>query len=185
MYSLFEPIPLNRTCKSALIPQDYCRCGVNLAVGKRSSGSIRFGNLVVAQVNAILKAEIKRKVCVRLKFKEFLYVREIGDGEVWNGLGKLEPFVDHLVGLVAEPSGAHFEANVRLFPDNGTMMIVGEISRINSYEGQNDCLEGYELKNYCMCVDYYEKTRRRTRGSKRQRKTVARKEHHRKSRSAV
>ena len=85
-------------------------------------------------------------------------MREIGEGDVWNNFGKLETYKDHLVALEAAPSGAHFEAKVRLFLSNDTMSVVGDISRINSYEGQNECLKDYKLKNYCMCRDYFEKT---------------------------
>ena len=83
-------------------------------------------------------------------------MREIGEGDVWNNFGKLETYKDHLVALEAAPSGAHFEAKVRLFLNNDTMSVVGDISRINSYEGQNNCLKDYKLKNYCMCRDYFE-----------------------------
>ena len=174
VYSLFEPIPLNRTCKSALIPEDYCRCGVNMAVGRKSSGSIRLGHAVVSRINEIIQVEIKGNVCVPLKFQELLYAREIAEGEMRNGLGKLELFKDHLVGLTAAPCTATFEAKLRLFLNNGTMKIVGEISRTNRYEGQNDCLKGYKLKPYCICVDYYEK-RKRAYELKRARKIARRK----------
>ena len=107
-----------------------------------------------------MNAEVKGNVCVPLKFQQLLYATKIWDGEMRNGLGKLEPFKNHLVGLTAAPSAVTFEAKVRMFPNNGTMKIVGEISRTNRCEGKNDCLTVHKLNHSCICVDYYEKRKR-------------------------
>ncbi|CAG7731387.1 unnamed protein product, partial [Allacma fusca] len=158
VYSFFEETPLNRSCVSSGVPQLYCRCGVTPTADTISNSSIKFGEFVIKAVNGLLLEFILNDTCVPLQFSKFLYRRELSEGEVWNNFGELITYEDHLVGLEATPSKAHFEARVWLF-QNDTMMLIGDVSRINSYKGQNDCIKDYTLKNFCMCRNYWLKFR--------------------------
>jgi len=150
-YSFFESAPKNRTCESSAIPQRFCMCGVTPEVDKKSDKTIHLAKFVISQVNSNqLKSVISRKECHNLVFSKVLYGRQLGEGEVWNNFGKLDRFQDYLVAFEAVPGKGHFEARVRVF-QNGTQR-ADTVSRINSYQGQSDCVHDYVLKSYCMCT---------------------------------
>lgn len=149
-YSFFEYIPNNRTCESATISQRYCMCGVTPQVSKTSALSSHLGDIVVSHVNYLLQSVIESGDCATLKFSKFLYGREVGHGEVWNNFHKLINYKDYLVALEVKPSHAHFESKIRIL-QNSTARILGDISRINSYKGQSDCVSDSRLKPYCFC----------------------------------
>ncbi|ODN00949.1 hypothetical protein Ocin01_05733 [Orchesella cincta] len=149
-YSFFEFIPNNRTCEASTIPQRYCMCGVTPAVSKASTLSSHLGDVVVSHINYMLESVIKSGKCATLKFSNFLYGREVGHGEIWNNFNQLINYKDYLVALEASPSKAHFEAKIRIL-QNATERILGDITRINSYQGQSECIPDFKLKSYCFC----------------------------------
>jgi hypothetical protein len=48
------------------------------------------------------------------------------------------------------PGGARFEATV--FRSKGTFTLKGDVSRINTYDNQTDCVDDAGLKQYCNCT---------------------------------
>lgn len=151
-YSFFEYVPGNRTCESSGIPQRYCMCGVTPVVSRTSSLSSHMGDIVVGHVNYLLQSVIRTGDCATLKFSKFLYGREVGHGDVWNNFHQFIGYKDYLVALEAGPSKAHFEAKIRIL-QNSTTHILGDITRINSYKGQSDCVSDFKLKPYCFCKE--------------------------------
>lgn len=151
-YSFFEFIPMNRTCEGSSIPQRYCMCGVTPAVSKTSTLSSHLGDIVVSHINYMLQSVINSEKCVALKFSKFLYGREVGHGEIWNNFNQLINYKDYLVALEATPGKGHFESKIRIL-QNSTARILGDITRINSYQGQSDCISDFKLKSYCLCKD--------------------------------
>ncbi|CAG7724398.1 unnamed protein product, partial [Allacma fusca] len=154
-YSLFEETPRNRTCISSGIREDFCRCGVNQTINIKAKIVNKMGYSMISEINSILADEISMNICVSLKFKTILYVRDLNSGEGGSNLGKTVSFRDFLVAVEAAPSGGRFEASFRVF-ENKTMKILGEVNRVNSYHGQSECLQDYKLQAYCLCKDYYE-----------------------------
>ena len=165
-FSFFEKIPSNRTCESARIPREYCRCGVNPKMSHKSKLSKLFMKKVVVTINSYMEQEIKRNVCVPLVAHSAVYLREIGQGEVWNNMGKLVPYTDFVLGMTVKISGGMFEAVVR-HVNSKNVAVVGEVSRTNRYAGQSDCVNDSRMKNYCLCWDFYEKLMARQRERKR------------------
>lgn len=149
-YSFFEYIPGNRSCESSSIPQRYCMCGVTPVVSRSSTLSSHLGDIVISHINYLLQSVINSGDCATLKFTKFLYGREVGHGEVWNNFHQFINYKDYLVALEAGPSKAHFESKIRIL-QNSTARILGDITRINSYKGQSDCVSDFKLKPYCFC----------------------------------
>jgi hypothetical protein len=152
--SFFDIGPKNRTCETSGIPQKYCICGVTPHLFQNKELIAKSSNLIVSQINKYL--EPMKNSCVVLEYKKSVYAREVGNGEKWNNLGKIEGYTDHILALETKPGDGRFEGRVRSW-NNGLQDVLGEISRINSYKGQSDCVEDYLLKNYCMCKDVVEK----------------------------
>lgn len=65
-------------------------------------------------------------------------------------------YVDYLIAIETTLNFAHFEAKLRVY-DNGTWHTLGDISRINSYKGESDCMEDPLLKPFCLCEDAYDR----------------------------
>lgn len=150
-YSFFESAPTNRTCENSAIPQRFCMCGVTPEVDKKSEKSTQLAKFIISEVNRVqLDSVINMNQCHSLNFSKVLYGRELLPGDIWNNFGKLEKFQDYIIAFEANPGKGHFEARVRAF-QNGTKVIMDNVSRINSYKGQSDCIQDYVLKNYCMC----------------------------------
>lgn len=153
-YSFFEYVPGNRSCESSSIQQRDCMCGVTPLPSQSSTFSSNWGDAVVFHINELLQSVINSGQCARLKFTKLIYSREVGYGEVLNDFKQFINYTDHLVALEAVPSKAHFESKIRIL-QNFTTQILGDISRINSYEGQSDCVSDFSLKPYCFCNKLY------------------------------
>ncbi|XP_021943412.1 uncharacterized protein LOC110842020 isoform X2 [Folsomia candida] len=145
----------NRTCESSAIPEKYCMCGVSPSLTTSSRLSAELGVFIVTQINADLSAQNLTSLCSPVNYTTFLYGRQVGEGEVWNGVGKLEPYRDVLIAFETSPWEGRFEARVRI-RDNAAMTLLGSVGRINSYAGKSDCITHYKMKNYCTCKNLWE-----------------------------
>jgi len=159
--SLFSLGRLNRTCEESGIPQRYCLCGLTPHLFKDKKLIKQFGELIVNKVNEIIKERDTSSQCAALEYKSQVYVREVGGGDKWNNLGKIEPYKDYVMALETSPGGGRFESRIRHF-ENGVLELEGAgVSRINSYAGLSDCVTSdYVLRNYCMCKDVVEKQKK-------------------------
>jgi len=154
--SFFDLSPEDINCEDSGIPQKYCRCGVSPELLPSSAMTSDLGRFVVKEVNGYLGALVQNGTCALLNMSSLLYSRELGSGEVGNMTEEFMSYTDYLVALVTIPRDGKFEAKIRIF-QNSTKTIIGEVSRINSYEGLSDCMSDYRLKNYCICSDVLKK----------------------------
>lgn len=72
-------------------------CGVAKSDFSGSNLTLEIGKFIVATINDELAANLSQANCSRLSYSSFLYGREVGKGEVWNGHVKLEPYRDVLI----------------------------------------------------------------------------------------
>lgn len=177
--SLFQVGPAERNCEDSSIPQKYCMCGVSPDLTTSSELATQLGKFIVTEVNSELtSANLSSSLCAVLSYSGFLYGREVGQGEVWNGQGALVGYKDVLLGLETTPWEARFEARVRLF-STGTKNLLGSVGRINSYSGKSECISDYQMKNYCICQTLWEVEEKRRKDKKKGKKVM---KHHRKRR---
>lgn len=145
--SLFGQIPGNRTCKDASVPAHYCVCETAAPIDNSDSRAVTAANIIVGYVNHLLK-DISDK-CSELSVNGIMsavLVKTMEDS------GK-EDETEQKVRVVVEakPSMALFEATVILHGTSGEVW--GDVSRINPYAGQSDCIRHAILRKYCFCTD--------------------------------
>lgn len=67
------------------------------------------------------------------------------DGRAKGMIGKLR------IILRTSPGGALFEATLQYREDSESYFVLGDISRINPYGKQSDCIDEAILRKYCFC----------------------------------
>ncbi|XP_054719177.1 uncharacterized protein LOC129228522 [Uloborus diversus] len=159
--SLFGEIPAERNCKSAYILPHWCVCHDYRKMSTDDPLSIRAANSLLEKVNnlthsyrnvcaflsidKVLDVRASQPTTAMLKFDELKYSadeKSIVYGE------KAEPYVELLLTVKANPGGAEFESTIRSFRDRFEVL---DVSRINMYGKQGDCVNDSELHKYCYC----------------------------------
>ncbi|KAF5298405.1 hypothetical protein FQR65_LT01183 [Abscondita terminalis] len=143
-YSLFEPIPDNRTCANAHISSHWCTCQVSTVINKNETVIIEIANYSVQHLNRLLGGYAE---CAKLS------LAEIYNARVHSSEKKIQAnsyTLDYTIGFRTEPGGGNFEATIR--KKNSTFSVLGSISRINLYGDQSRCINDFQLKLYCYCV---------------------------------
>jgi hypothetical protein len=159
--SLFQETPLNRSCENAGIPEKYCMCGVSSNLLTNSNLTTKLGIFIVNSINQdLFNSKLSPDPCIPLKYSKFLYGREVGSGdiEVEIDAGKVRyRHQDVLIAIKTKPWNAKFEARVRIKgSENNNIELLGDVGRINSYQGKSDCIQDYRMKNYCDCKNLWE-----------------------------
>jgi hypothetical protein len=135
--SLFEEIPINRSCSTEGISEHWCACTQHIRIHNLQNIS-SFANFIVSEVNQLLTPVSTH--CKKLELDQILSVfeRKTVDDEKY-----------YIISISVRPSRAIFEATI--FLSNNQMRIVGEISRINEYGSQSNCINNSFLQKYCYC----------------------------------
>lgn len=172
--SLFTNIAqLNRTCEEAGVPAHFCPCKEYRLVPINNYRVLKICNKAVSFINTILRdnAESKRK-CSELKLKEIIRVRIIAPSEKMQkhdktfdtkecdhcGLKEDKTFrmkvTQYEVVFSVEPSRGVYEATVEYLHDTRTIRVIPDISRVNQYGSQPNCIaKKYpHLRKYCFCM---------------------------------
>lgn len=151
-YSLFEPIPTNRTCDSAGIESHWCTCQQSESVDKNDRIVVEAAKFTVDYINDQLEGYAD---CANLTLAEIFNARLHSSSE--NVLvGKHYNYTrDFTIAFRTTPGDANFEATVRQHLQKGkpgySFNITGTISRINLYGKQSLCVTDFHLKLYCYC----------------------------------
>ena len=161
VYSLFEEIPITRTCESALIPEENCPCGLDIhdaSLKEKHDIAKNLTDKMLSVMNGYLEKEIKSNVCVPLELEELSYFRTVRRSPFQEEIpGEAHVrFNDYVIGVVVKYSGATYEAFARVMDDDLTVMEKGLRLMIPTV-GQSSCLKGHEYQQLCMCRDYVER----------------------------
>ncbi|KAF5298404.1 hypothetical protein FQR65_LT01182 [Abscondita terminalis] len=149
-YSLFEPIPTNRTCLNAGIAPHWCTCQSSTDIKRNSDIVVEVVNFSIDYINTKLKGYAE---CAKLKLLDVLSAREHAPVDVL-----LEPkhSIDYTIVFKTLPGEGVFEATVRKhFHESGGnhyFKMTGTVSRINLYGSQSSCMTDFHLKLYCYCI---------------------------------
>lgn len=158
--SLFTRIPLNRTCQSAGISEEWCLCShFDTFTGSEQSKQV-LGHFVAGQVTRILVDEPK---CAHLKLTKVTQVLIRTEPRSTDGSDLFT------VQVVLKPGNGLFDATVRV--KNASLLslnltsdflsakfilpnvsLIGDISRINSYGNQSACIDDSVKEKYCFCT---------------------------------
>ncbi|XP_017023548.1 uncharacterized protein [Drosophila kikkawai] len=133
--SLFLPIPEERSCSSAEIPEHYCQCYNYVKIPFNLDIVQRAARFVVDSINELLVAYPK---CQRLQLSH------VEDAY------KRDPKQTVTVRLVTEPGGGHYDATVH--HDHNISTLQGRITRTDQYKEQSLCIEKSIIQQYCYCL---------------------------------
>ncbi|XP_008207346.2 uncharacterized protein LOC100117011 [Nasonia vitripennis] len=155
--SMFKPIPDYRSCELAGIPEHWCMCHSRRNVSHDDPVVLKVVDFVVREINDMLA---KYPQCARLAPLSLLDAKALGDrsSESDDKAKKKDedkqpaaPWTDYTVTLETTPGNAVFEGSTRYRSDNGTMTLVGSISRLNAYGKQSACVDDFHMRLYCYC----------------------------------
>uniref|UniRef100_T1JGR6 Uncharacterized protein n=1 Tax=Strigamia maritima TaxID=126957 RepID=T1JGR6_STRMM len=147
--SLFGPIAANRTCSRAGIAPQFCTCSSERELSADDERSTLAADVVVAEINSITSPFRSECSVLTLGYVRNSYLVSDKDSET----DKIR------VVLETEPGRGVFEGFVEYSADAGRMQkVLGDIGRINRYDGQDKCLSRsmrankVDLRNFCYCV---------------------------------
>lgn len=146
--SLFESIPLNRTCANALIPDDMCSCFRKETLTdqeklRQETNGHDFKSIAMLTVNRVNRLIDKvNHLCKPFELSRVVSIKKIY-------IKKNTLFYTSVV--VLRPGDAWFETNLKM--RNEKLVLDGEPVRISAYGTQSKCVKDNFLVNYCYCKD--------------------------------
>ena len=163
--SLLREIPKERNCHHAGIQPHWCLCLEQKEVPSKSAMSVKVAKFLVAQINDVISSSfhlcarlslVKVSLVVRMKSNEKILRFENSFNDVLNKTvvygDRTNAPVIYQVTLTTDPGHAQFEATMIFDPDRDELKLAGQISRINAYGGQSNCVENSLLKKFCYCL---------------------------------
>ncbi|XP_047491338.1 uncharacterized protein LOC125040694 isoform X2 [Penaeus chinensis] len=145
--SLFEEIPVNRTCADATIPEHYCTCEHQSEVSVDDKILLDAATYTVSQLNEQLA---RFEECAQL------YVQKIIRGQVGSRRKGAESKEKHPISVITVlfetlPGEGKLEAT--LTHHKNEFELTAEISRVNMYGNQSHCISDPFYQRYCYCND--------------------------------
>ncbi|KAI8493385.1 hypothetical protein Bbelb_287820 [Branchiostoma belcheri] len=168
--SLFQEIPLNRTCEDASIADHWCTCLQSVPVDNKDQIVQEAADFAVSYMNKL--TEMHRSLCAELSLDNITHAEIVkpnekvlefvkSDRKYRNAIfgAKLNvTFLDLLITLKTRPNGGAYEVSVNKWLSGETLKIeiTGDISRINAYGDHPRCIQDNfpHLKKYCFCREF-------------------------------
>ncbi|EDW63236.1 uncharacterized protein [Drosophila virilis] len=149
--TLFEILPVNRSCNDAAIPSHCCSCEPHTRVPK-SVAVKAMAKLVVYRIRQYLRMNNYDGQCYRLELRNLLraYRKQYLDAK-GNEVKSDDGFYSYRLRLTTRPKGA-FRATV--FTNlNANIVRVREelIERLNVYRNDSYCVTSPRAKEFCIC----------------------------------
>lgn len=161
------PLPKDRTCNQAGIPDHYCTCTIETQMNINDTLVVESANFLVNYLNHILKNV--SDICSKIYLTKILFAKVVDvDEKVKKGIRNLVEAMDHdagyevrkstsvykqvRIGIETHPNRALFEALLRkeIFGKK-LWSLSGTISRYSTYSGLSDCVNDRHLRKYCSC----------------------------------
>ncbi|CAC5414712.1 unnamed protein product [Mytilus coruscus] len=158
--SLFRPIPNDRSCADAGIDEHNCVCYSSDSVNVKSPIVVTLAEYVTANINK----QIQLEKCAKLSLKKIQYAKRIHSQLSYDASNQnkkpllymfYKPKEDlrerYQISFDVYPSNALFEVTVESYGQNH-FVVLGDISRTNTYGNQSACITKTELRKFCYCV---------------------------------
>ncbi|XP_034949580.1 uncharacterized protein [Chelonus insularis] len=149
--SLFQPVPVERSCEDAGISPHWCTCTGFLPEDPESKVALAGAQTFIDYIENVIK-DFKdkkgRRICAKLKLKRIYRVDKILNLDNITIADDVEKY-SYLIEL--SPGGGLFETTVEIDKDGRSRMSEEEVSRINSYAKDAKCLDN-GFKKYCYCL---------------------------------
>jgi hypothetical protein len=149
---MFKPIPEQRTCATAGIPEHWCMC--------HERHNVSHDDPIVAKVVGQLVKELNGMLgyypqCAQLQALALIDAKVLSNNAAEKSEDSKEakraPWTDYTVIIETTPGNAVFEGSMRHRSDNDSMSLVGSISRLNAYGSQSACVDDFHMRLYCFC----------------------------------
>ena len=167
--SLFNPIPVNRTCTDANIEPHFCSCLDWRKVRNNSQEAIKSTQYVVKFINDVVFNSTSKCHKINLKSvdsasvfvpnKKLLQFKgtkiEKMRGKALFGAAMSTDFVLYKVAFTTVPGDAKYEATLKYHVTSKVFSAkTSDISRLNFYGDQSSCVQGEypHLNPYCQCI---------------------------------
>ncbi|XP_019644415.1 PREDICTED: uncharacterized protein LOC109485313 [Branchiostoma belcheri] len=170
--SLFQEIPLNRTCEDAHIADHWCTCLQTISMSTSNDFVIASAKFLVSYINDLTLPH--RNNCMELVLKNITHAEIIKPNKrllqfqesslqfhvaKFGNMLRL-PFVDFMLTVETEPNGGMYEASVRKWFKRDHTEVLADISRINRYGDHPKCIRDKfpRLRKYCFCKEFLHPT---------------------------
>ena len=152
--SLFERIPVNRSCEDALVPHQFCLCFEENAMSILEFEKER--NMTVSNVTKFILIFVNNLIKnVTDKCKEFQFdkVNEIRRYNIDSR------FAQYKFIILLQPGDALFEVlisvdKIKAFNDKNLLKVLGNVVRLNKYGHQSFCINDKFLERFCYCKNF-------------------------------
>ncbi|ESO93704.1 hypothetical protein LOTGIDRAFT_153160 [Lottia gigantea] len=143
--SLFNIIPESRTCENSGILPHWCVCMAQTSLPTDNPLAVKSVNFLIQVINNYLK---KYPLCEPLSLKTIKSVQIMENND------KLLRFAESKndVSVLLTPGAGEFEATVKYEETSGEFSMAGDISRINLYGHDADCVSDSKIRKICYCV---------------------------------
>lgn len=172
--SMLYPIPKNRTCNLAGIPEHFCTCFSNQIFDKNSNFTKSAANFLTKHLNRLLKNSTswaKRGTsCHKLRWRNVTRAERIGvsakvkasvrELKTWDKIEEKNKtrLVHQLnvgeklrVAVQMDPKSALFEAELLYNGGWSNWTVLGDVARLNAYGNQSWCVQHEVIRKYCVC----------------------------------
>jgi hypothetical protein len=165
VYSLFSPIPLERTCADAKIEAHWCACQKSETISVSDPKLVRSLQKVLSYFNSLLQDHLS--LCHELSIKKIIRAVSLQtDDKVlkfkssWNRIAvfndkvSTKKLIQYQVTFETAPGSGVFEVSYAMNTETDVIDIdVGSISRLNRYNDAPRCIEqSYPgLRIFCFC----------------------------------
>lgn len=157
-HSLLQPLPPERSCRDAWVPENYCACYTSSPVNVSNSGiSDMLGKQLVMDINKQLSSQPR---CVQLSLHKVQDMQEVSHGLKHSGTENTgisffqffapeTPKKRYDISVVTVPGHGIFEATY-VVGSNSEAKLFGNIVRVNRY-GDQPCISDKLLRPLCYC----------------------------------
>lgn len=152
--SLFQKIPLNRTCQTAGIPENLCVCQNLRTVSTKDVNVVHAVKVAIDHVNNYVRENTN--LCRRWTLRAITSAQVTQTTEtLLQARYENSLFVDYIVVFEAEPGNGRFESTVRMHAKSARLQVVGDVLRISLHGDTADCVDTHALlKQYCYCKNH-------------------------------
>lgn len=162
--SLFREIPEDRGCEEAGILPHWCTCAEFQTLSPTNEIVQKVANNMIKEINIQLNEVSKRCAFLRLgKIKNAIKLLpsekvlrfEESKNDVINRFVKYgdrsKAQVNYQLTFSTVPGNALFEATMQFDERDDSYKMISDISRINEYGHQGDCIDVHKLRKFCYC----------------------------------
>lgn len=162
--SWLREIPISRSCDKAGILPHWCTCLHHETLKTNDDLVVKASFILLSEITHELRRH--KAICEALSLHNIREaVRLVESNDVLKYVhgnkrqteqsaifdDAMNVIEDIQVVIETVPGNALFEATVRLDTFHESYKVIGDISRINIYGHQSDCIEVFKLKKYCQC----------------------------------